>query len=129
MAKFSMTKQKFLNQWLRHFGAGIPKEQLERYVKDQFIWHIFTCELHTFDGLLTGEDARQAFNQADKADCIYCDMYNGNGVTDQLSSRFDNAEKIDAELMELYVVAKDYSWTYIKTHEGDLCGPYFLRKA
>jgi len=27
----------------------------------------------------------------------------------------------------LYVVAKDYSWTYIKTHENDLCGPYFMR--
>ena len=56
-------------------------------------------------------------------------MYNKGGVTDKLSAQYDTAEKIDTELSEFYVVAKDYSWTYIKTHEGDLCGPYFLRKS
>ena len=54
---------------------------------------------------------------------------NGNGVSDKLSLKFDTAEKIDLELNEFYVVAKDYSWTYIKTHEGDSCGPYFLTKS
>ena len=46
-------------------------------------------------------------------------------VSDKLSPRFDTAEKIDSELIEFYVVAQDYSWTYIKTHEGDGCGHYF----
>ncbi len=127
MAKFSMTKQKFINQWLRHFAPDLSKDQFEKHIKDQFIWHVFTRKLIAFDGLLTGDDARQAFDQAIKNDCIYCDMFNGNGVTNKLSSRFDTAEKIDANLTEFYVVAKDYSWTYIKTHEGDLCGPYFFK--
>jgi hypothetical protein len=56
-------------------------------------------------------------------------MYNNGGVTDKLSPQYDTAEKIDESLTEFYVVAKDYSWTYIKTHEGDSCGPYFLRNA
>ena len=34
MAKFSMTKQKFINQWLRHFAYGLAKDQFEKYVKD-----------------------------------------------------------------------------------------------
>ena len=76
----------------------------------------------------TGNDARQAFNQVNKTDCICCDMHNGYGVSDKLSSKFDTAEKIDVQLKEFYVVAKDYSWTYIKTHAGDYCGPYFLKK-
>ena len=35
MVKFSMTKQKFINQWLRHFPPALSKEQEEKYVKDQ----------------------------------------------------------------------------------------------
>lgn len=126
--KFSMTKKKYINQWLRHFAPELSKDQFEKYVKDQFIWHVFSCELITFDGLLTGDNAKGAFNKADKTNCICCDMFNGHGVTDRLSPQFDTAEKIDEELTEFYVVAKDYSWTYIKTHESELCGPYFLKK-
>ena len=129
MAKFSMAKQKFINQWLRHFAQGINKSQYEKYVKDQYIWHVFSWELIKPDGLLTGDAARQAYNEAVKTDCIFCDMFNNGGVTDKFSPQYDTAEKIDENLTEFYVVAKDYSWTYIKTHECDLCGPYFLRNA
>lgn len=128
MAKFSMTKQKFINQWLRHFAPELSKDQFEKYINDQFIWHVFSWKLIAFDGLLIGDSARQAFDQANKTDCVCCDMFNGHGVTDKLSPQFDTAEKIDMELTEFYVMAKDYSWTYIKTHEGDLCGPYFFKK-
>ena len=127
MTKFSMSKQKFIHQWLRHFAQGINKDQYEKYVKDQFIWHIFSWELVKPDGLLIGDAARQAYNEAEKAACIFCDMYNNGGVTNRLSTQYNTAEKIDENLTEFYVVAKDYSWTYIKTHECDLCGPYFLR--
>lgn len=127
--KFSMTKQKFINQWLRHFAQGINKDQYEKYVKDQYIWHVFSWELIKPDGLLIGDVARQAYNEAVKTECIFCDMYNNGGVTDKLSPQYDTAEKIDENLTEFYVVAKDYSWTYIKTHECDLCGPYFLKNA
>ena len=127
MAKFSMTKQKFINQWLRHFAQGINKSQYEKYVKDQYIWHVFSWELIKPDGLLIGDAARQAYNDAMKTECIFCDIYNNGGVTDKLSPQYDTAEKIDENMTEFYVVAKDYSWTYIKTHECDLCGPYFLR--
>ena len=129
MAKFSMTKQKFINQWIRHFSPDLSKDLIEKHLKGQYIWHVFSRELIEFEGLFTGNDARREFNQTTKTDCICCDMYNGNGVTDKLSPRFNTAEKIDAELNEFYVVAKDYSWTYIKTHEGNSFGPYFLRKS
>ena len=122
-----MTKQKFINQWLRHFAQGINKNQYEEYIKDQYIWHVFSWELIKPDGLLIGDAARQAYNDAMKTECIFCDTYNNGGVTDKLSPQYDTAEKIDENMTEFYVVAKDYSWTYIKTHECDLCGPYFLR--
>ena len=40
-------------------------------------------------------------------------LFQFTGVSDILSLKFDTAEKIDLELNEFYVVAKDYSWTYI----------------
>ena len=29
---------------------------------------------------------------------------------------------------DVYIVAKDFSWTYVRTHEIGLCGPYFCEK-
>ncbi len=127
MSNFSMTKQKFINQWLRRFAKGISKNQLEKYVHNQFVWHIFSRELIKNDTLLVGDAARQAYNEAVKTDCIFCDMFGNGGVTDNLSPLYDTADKIDENLTEFYVVAKDYSWTYIKTHENEICGPYFFR--
>lgn len=127
MSKFSMSKEKFKNQWLRKFAPNLSKEQREKYIENQYIWHVFSYDLSEFKGLLVGDEARKAFNQVDKSECISCDMYNHSGVKDKLMPQYDTAEKIDTNLIEFYVVAKDYSWTYIKTHEGDFCGPYFLK--
>lgn len=127
MAKFTMTKQKFTNQWLQHFAKDIPDHMLKKYVDGQYIWHIFSYQLIKSDHLLIGDSARQAFDQASKENCICCDPFGPNGVTDKLSPQYNTAAKIDKATIELYIVAKDYSWTYIKTHEGDSCGPYFFR--
>ena len=129
MEKFSMSQQKFINQWLRHFASDLSQNQYERYIENQYIWHVFSFELIKTDAFLVGDAARQAFNQVTKEDCICCDMYNHGGVTNHLPTCYDTAEKIDEKLIEFYIVAKDYSWTYIKTHEADMCGPYFLKKA
>lgn len=127
MAKFLMTKQKFQNQWLRHFAPNLPKDQFVKYVKGQYIWHVFSYNLISFENLFIGDAAREAYNNQDKTECIYCDMFGNSGVSDKISSCNDTAEKVDAEFSELYVVSKDYSWTYIKTHEGNNFGPYFLK--
>ena len=125
MPKFSMTKQKFINQWIRHFAKGVSNDMLEKYVKDQFIWHVFSWELIKLSNLLIGDAARQAFDQISKENCLCCDFFGSNGVTNTLLPQYDTAEKIDNDPAEFYVVAEDYSWTYIKTHESETCGPYF----
>ena len=126
MSGFSMTKQKFINQWLRHFAKGVAAEQLKMHVGGQFIWHVFSFKLIETKNLLVGDSARQAYDQVSKEECIFCDMFGNGGVTDKLSLEYDTAEKIDHVFTEFYVVAKDYSWTYIKTHENGNCGPYFV---
>ena len=128
MARTKMTKQKFVNQWLRKFAPTLTREQYEKYVQDQCMWHVFSWNLIELDGLVTGDKAREAYNKAIKNECIFCDMYGMLGVSDKLSPLYDTAEKIDENFSEFYVVAKNYSWTYIQTHEGDAFGPYFLKK-
>ncbi|MCU4991060.1 DUF4275 family protein [Bacillus cereus] len=29
---------------------------------------------------------------------------------------------------DIYIVDKDFTWTFVKTHEHRWCGPYFTRK-
>ena len=29
---------------------------------------------------------------------------------------------------DVYIVAKDFSWTYVRTHEEGWCGPYFCKR-
>ena len=107
-----MTKQKFINQWLRHFAHGINKNQYKKYVEDQYIWHVFSWELIKPDGLLIGDAARQAYNDAMKTECIFCDIYNNGGVTDKLSPQYDTAEKIDENTTVSQSKSRPLSATY-----------------
>ena len=127
MARFSMSKEKFKNQWLRHFAKCVDKKVIEEHVKGQYIWHVFSFEHIKNENLLVGDNARRAFDEADKSEVICCDEYGREGVKDSLPVGCNTAEEIDKGAVELYVVAKDYSWTYIKTHDCDLCGPYFYK--
>ena len=126
MPKSIISKQKFINQWLRHFAGDVNKDKLKQYVADQYIWHVFSFELLDKGSFLIGDSARQAYDNADKNDCIFCDMFGRKGVTDKLQEEYCSAAQIDTQIDELYVVAKDNSWTYIKTHESR-CGPYFVK--
>lgn len=39
------------------------------------------------------------------------------------------AEELDKDSgSDVYIVAKDFSWTYARTHERGWCGPYFCIK-
>ncbi len=127
MPKSIMTKQKFINQWIRHFAKEVSKNDISLYVKDQYIWHVFSWNLLDSDAFLVGDHARRAYDEADKSNCIYCDMFGQNGVTDKLLDEYNSSKEIDSKITELYVISNDYSWTYIKTHENDIHGPYFMK--
>ena len=126
MPKPIMTKQKFINQWIRHFAKNVSSKDIDSYVKNQYIWHIFSWDLLCRDTFLVGDEARQAYDKEDKSNCIFCETF-GSGVSEAMKEDYISSKSIDMNVTELYVVSKDYSWTYIKTHEGDLCGPYFMK--
>ncbi len=127
-----MTLKDFEREWLTHFAAGIPKKQLERYVTayGNHIWHVFSWELLPEGRYLTGDEAREAYNRLphrEREQAIFIEPF-GEKHPESFSMTWQEsgAYRLDQRI-EIFVAAKDFSWTYIKTHEGDFCGPYFCR--
>ncbi len=121
-----MTKEEFYKTWLNHFAFGISKEDISKYVVStgNFLWHIFSFNLLDGSCFLTGDQAKAAYDAADKQDAIYIDWF-GDDESKKITSQMRTADSLNKRL-EVYVAASDFSWTYIKTHESS-CGPYFMR--
>ena len=118
----------FKKRWLDAFAPGIPAKNIKKYVisTGNYIWHVFSWKLLPDGSYLVGDAARKAYDQADKRGAVYIEPFDRGG-SKSLTWDMDKASVLDS-LTEVYVVAADNSWTYIKTHENDYCGPYFLRK-
>ena len=118
----------FKKRWLDHFAPDVPKKDLKKYVVStgNYIWHVFSWKLLPDDAYLVGDTARAAYDQADKRGALYIEPF-GRGGSKSITWDMYNASALDC-MTEVYVVAEDNSWTYIKTHENESCGPYFLKK-
>jgi hypothetical protein len=77
---------------------------------------------------MEGDDARKAFDDLQYTEAIrfydgYSNHIEGISLVDKIS-----AKKVDKDRKsDVYIVAKDFSWTYVRTHEFDL-GPYLCVK-
>lgn len=122
-----MKNKAFLDRWLRTFAADVPKSDLKKYVTTtgNFIWHVFSWELVPNDKYLKADAARKAYDDADKCGARYVVIYPEETKPTELTEDMFTASSLDA-FDEIYVVGKDFGWTYIKTHEK-FCGPYFCR--
>ena len=121
-----MTKKEFYTKWLETFASGISKKDIEKYVVSygNYIWHIFGWDLLDQDKYLVGEEAKKAYNNIDKEGAVFTDWDEDDNFQ-EVTWEFDNADSLDC-FSEAYVVGKNFSWTYIKTHEK-YCGPYFMK--
>ena len=81
--------------------------------------------MFSFELLSSETDPAERFNNADKSNCVIISN------VDELGFALTSAERLTAEVLEAFVdvtvFAKDFSWTYCKTHESS-CGPYYYRK-
>ena len=121
-----MTRNEFYSAWLSHFANGISRENIKKYVVSagNYLWHVFSWKLLDKKVFLTGNSARKAYDKIDKHNALYIDWFEDN-ETKELTAKLNTANALD-EMIEIYVVAPDFSWTYIKTHES-MCGPYFMK--
>lgn len=125
-----MTFEEYRKQWLLHFAKGISEKKIKKYVLStgNLIWHVFSWELLPQGTYLEGDEARKEYDNIssyEKDNAIFIDPFSEE---DSFSLEWQKASANKLEdYAEIYVVSKDFSWTYIKTHEEDSCGPYFYR--
>ena len=121
-----MKKTEFYDKWLKSFANGVSEEAIQKYVVStgNFLWHVFSWKLLNEKSYLSGEHAKDAYNNIDKKDAV-CLMWFEDDETKSLVPAMYTAEALE-EWNEVYVAAPDFSWTYMKTHECT-CGPYFMK--
>ena len=127
-----MLLKEFEKRWLAVFAEGISKERLEECMRcGHYIWHVFSFELLPEGTYLEGDEAREAYDSLsmeEREKALFIKPFaRKNPETFSVKYEESGAENLDKQT-EIYVAAKDFSWTYIKTHENDWCGPYFCRK-
>lgn len=120
-----MTNKEFYDKWIENFACGVAERDLERYVVStgNLLWHVFSWELHDKSSYLEGDEAKRAYDTADKGGAIYVEWFE-NDCPKAIPYEFYRANALD-ELTEVYAVGRNFDWTYIKTHESS-CGPYFM---
>ncbi len=113
--------------WLEHFAKFVSKNDIEKYVASygNYIWHVFSWNLLDEKTFLVGDAAKKAYDEIDKGNALYIEWLQDDDCTKNLDRELYTSASL-AQMDEVYVVASDFSWTYIKTHE-ECCGPYFMK--
>ncbi len=94
-----------------------------------YLWHIFSYEKKK---CLVGTEAESAFHNEVKKEFYvfyqHCDdvlLVKDASLLhmDDILCETDNMYKGD-----IYIVDRDFTWTFVKTHEHRWCGPYFTKR-
>jgi len=117
----------FEKEWLAVFAKGLDPRKMESCVLSagNYIWHVFSFEMIPRGTYLVGDEARKAFDSQDKTHAKYYEPWPGLKERKPVLDS-PTAEELENHI-ECYVVSRDKTWTYIKTHECDCCGPYFYK--
>ena len=125
---YHLTNTELADKWLAAFGAGVEKTVLEEHVTSygNYFWHLFTWGSVP---CLEGDAARNALDTLQYGRAIkFYDGYSGKIKNVSAVGKTPARELDDDPEWDVYLVAEDFSWTYVRTHEA-MCGPYFCRRA
>lgn len=118
-----MAEHELIQKWLAVFGRDVDENTITSHVTSygNLLWHLFT-----WGGVacLEGDEARAAFDQLEYTEAIrFVDGYSGHIEGIEPVSKV-SAKALDKDrASDVYIVAGDFSWTYVRTHEIGL-GPY-----
>lgn len=133
-----MNGEEFEKKWLKKFTPHLTQEQYNSCYIDQYLWHVFSFGVIPKEKVLIGDVAREAYEAVDKEGAITIQFdkpllkirWDKKRLVDihttEITEKYKNAKVVD-KVQELYVVDKDWKWTYVSTHENGWCGPYFYR--
>ena len=117
------------NRWDEEFAAHLShqeKESIFLYDEDGlcgFLWHIFSYEKKE---CLEKDQAEKAFDMEPKRFCYLLYQHCDHALLIENASALKAIDLIDEE--DIYIVDKEFTWTFVVTHEKGLCGPYFARQ-
>lgn len=115
-------------QWEDNFANQLSiNEKREIYLYDcdgacGYLWHIFSYEKRQ---CLKGKEAEEAFNDEVKKACYIFYQHSDYALILEDASAFDTNDL--TEESDVYVVDKEFKWTYVQTHETGLLGPFFSK--
>lgn len=132
-----LNEKEVLDKWFLAFAADVEAKFMEEHVlsKGNYLWHIFSWEAVP---CLTGEAACRAFDSLEYDTAIMfengyswsqdgtCCCADSTKLSNLKYTKKVSAIDLDAT-DDVYIVAADFSWVYVHTHEG-MCGPYFCKK-
>ena len=118
-----------VERWLSAFASNVPTDVIDKYVSNlgDELWHIFFCpEIFS----LTGDAARAAYDEISAREVLFFQLHRRNRtryIVHELV--LANSSALDSATVSTYpdafIVAPDFSWTYVHSHEGDC---YFCRR-
>jgi hypothetical protein len=111
-------RNELIKRWGESFVKDIPKNQKRHISYGRFMWHLFSSNVLSCK---KGGSARKAFNRIMKDECYIFYQEFQNALLLKNASSLTSEDIIECDV---YVVDKDFTWTYIVTHEEDY-GPYF----
>lgn len=125
----------FRKHWEDNFANHVSDEEKEdiflygdKYACG-YLWHIFSYEKKK---CLEGKEAENAFHNEVKKDCYifyqHCDEVLLIKDASLLHMEDILCEGDDMYKGDIYIVDKDFTWTFVKTHEHRWCGPYFTKR-
>lgn len=118
------------HEWENRFAGHLSEaEKKEISIRSNtgpsgYLWHVFSYEMRSH---LKEAEAEKTFNQIHKETCFIFYQHTDYALL------IDNAGSIQAadfkeedwDFEDVYVVDKDFNWTYANTHEKRSYGPYF----
>ena len=123
------------DRWLDAFAAGVSEANLGKYVlaDGNYLWHIFSWKLVP---CLEGDAARNALAELpDETFYLFYKEYPPadtplvRAVSKEDAIALAGRSDVESPLFDgsdCYLVYKDFTWTYVHTHE-EACGPYFCK--
>ena len=122
---FPATIKDLRERWLDTFAADVSEEDLGKHVLvgGGYLWHIFSYKLVP---CLEGDAARRALAELPDTECYR--FYKEYPPQDQPRIKAIEMSEVSSlpDDLDWYLVDKDFTWTYVHTHEED-CGPYFCK--
>ena len=123
-----MDNQTLIDDWIKNFGAGVTNQILDEHVYQwgNHMWHIFTW------GKIQCLEGNAARNEFDKLTYLNAIKFQGGYAVEDYHIEIENVCEIEKtnsneldNLGDVYIVDKNFKWTYVQTHEADL-GPYYI---